>query len=275
MRARTAKIAVAALWLAAVPAPSGAADPVLEACANPDRPVSETLTFCQRALRDPGLSEAQRAGVLTNLGVAQAALGRQGDAETSFSLAIATEPGLVAAHANRARSRLALGRFDEAMADFDRAVELAPRDPGVRVARGGALLRADRAEAAIRDFDAALALDAGNAGALFNRGIARLVLGRDGEAEADFSAVIRADPGDEGAWLNRARARAERDTRGAEEDFDRAIELAPDWGRAWAARGLFLEAQGRREEAGRDFLRAYELGESAPWLLDRVARLRR
>lgn len=276
-RCRWAPAAAIALALGApaVGQAAGQAGGPLAACADPSLPYTTTLNTCQLALQDGGLTPAQRAGVLTNLGVAQAALRRHGDAELSFSLAIQTDPGLIAAYANRARSRLALGRRAEALADFSAAIDRAPRDAALYLGRGGVYLRDGRAEEAAADFSEALRIDAGLADAAYNRGIAFLLLGRAREAEADFSRVIAAAPEDAGAFLYRARARQESDPVGAVGDFDRAIALDGEWGRAWAARGLFHEAQGRQEAANRDFLRAYELGETEPWLLDRIAKLTR
>jgi tetratricopeptide (TPR) repeat protein len=246
---------------------------VLEGCANPDLAPRETRELCQRALRDTSLAPGQRAAVLVNLGVAQAALGQHADAETSFGLAIQTDPELVQAYGNRARSRLALGKYAAAMEDFDEAIARAPADAGLWLSRGSAQLRAGAARAAETDLTRAIGLDRGLDAAYFNRGIARLLLGQTAAAEEDFTTVIGRNPDDAGAFLNRARARAERAPAQAEADFDRAIELDPEWGRAWAARGLFLEDRGRIEEAERDFLRAYELGEAERWLVERVQRI--
>ncbi|MGF1445402.1 MAG: tetratricopeptide repeat protein [Pikeienuella sp.] len=262
-----------ALWAGPTPV-SAQAGGVLAGCADPDLPPTDTLTLCQRALRDSRLRPDQRAGVLVNLGVAQAALGRQTDAEQAFTLAIATDPDLVAAYANRARSRLARGSFTEAMADFDAAIERAPGDALLWLGRGGAQLRAGNAAAAVTDLTRAIGLKSDLLAAHFNRGVGYLLLGEDARAAADFSTVVAATPDDAGAYLNRARALSARRPGQAEVDFDKAVSLDPEWGRAWAARGLFLEERGRREEANRDFLRAYELGERERWLVERVEGLR-
>ncbi len=252
--------------------PAAAQGGVLAGCADASLQPNETLTLCQKALRDSRLTPDQRAAVLVNLGVAQAALGRHGDAERSFGLAITTRPDLTAAYANRARSRLALGRYDAAMADFDTAVAQDPGDAELWLGRGGAQLRGGAVRAAVSDLTRAIGIDTTLTAAHFNRGVGHLLLGDMGAAEADFSTVLAREPEDAGAHLNRGRARADRDPAGAERDFDRAIALDPEWGRAWAARGLFLELRGREEEATRDFLRAYELGERERWLVERLGR---
>lgn len=246
---------------------------VLAGCADPDLPATDTLTLCQRALRDTGLTPRQRAAVLVNLGVAQAAIGRHGDAEQSFSLAIQTDDTLVAAFGNRARSRLALGRYDEALADFDAAIQRAPGDAELWLGRGGALLRGGAARAAVSDLSRAIRMAPEREAAWFNRGLGYLLLGDTQAAEKDFSEVIKRNPADAGAYLNRARARAVHAPRTAIGDFDRAVELDPEWGRAHTARGQYHDSQGARELAERDYLRAYELGEREVWLLERIERI--
>lgn len=255
------------------PGPLWAQGGVLAGCADPDLPATDTLTLCQRALRDTKLTPGQRAAVLVNLGVAQAEIGRHGDAEQSFGLAIATDDSLVTAFGNRARSRMALGRFDEALEDFDAAIQRAPGDAWLWLGRGGALLRGGAARAAVSDLTRAIKIEPDLAPAYFNRGLGYLLLGETQAAEKDFSKVIDTDDRDAGAFLNRARARAVHDPRRARGDFDRAIALEPDWGRAYSARGQYLDLQGEREAADSDFLRAYELGEREVWLIERVERI--
>jgi tetratricopeptide (TPR) repeat protein len=246
---------------------------VLEGCADPQLEPSTTLSLCRKALQNPRLSPENRASVLVNLGVAQAALGRHADAVRSYSLAIATRPGLVVAHANRARSHRALGERRAAMRDYAEVIALAPEDPEGWMGRGTLRLGLGDAAGAESDLTEAVRLAPEPTDALFNRGIARLALGRDRAAAEDFTTVIARSPEDPGAHLNRGRARAAFAPERAEADLDRAIALAPDWGAAHAARGRFLERRGRMEAANADYLRAYELGFSEPWLLERVRRL--
>ena len=59
-------------------------------------------------------------------------------------------------------------------------------------------------------------------------------------------------------------------TEDAAEDFDKALSMAEEWGLAWFVRGRYRDGLGDREGANADFLRAYELGHSDPWLIQRV-----
>ncbi|MEM9148258.1 MAG: tetratricopeptide repeat protein [Pseudomonadota bacterium] len=246
---------------------------VLAGCADPELPATDTLTLCQRALRDTDLTPQQRAAVLVNLGVAQAAIGRHVDAEQSFGLAIGTDDTLVQAFGNRARSRLALGRYADALEDFDEAIARAPGDAQLWLGRGGALLRGGSARAAVSDLSRAIRIDPSLDAAWFNRGLGYLLVGETEAADADFSTVIKRDDRDAGAYLNRGRARAVHAPARAGSDFDRAVALAPDWGRVFVARGQFRDDRGDAEGADQDFLRAYELGERDVWLLDRIKQI--
>lgn len=260
----------ALVLLACLAGPGGARGEALSDCADPDLTAPRTLDVCREALRDPQLSPAQRARVLTNLGVALAALDRHGDAVDAFDLAVNTDPDLTEARANKARSLAALGRLEQARAAFDRAIERAPGDATLWAGRGALRLRTGDAKGAVDDLNRAIRRNRQAPGAMFNRGLAHLEAGQPREAEADFTQVLRRDPEDAAAHLYRAEARARlRDARAAE-DFDRAIALAPDWAMAHARRGLFREAQGREDAAREDFRRAYELGMSERWLVERV-----
>mgnify|MGYP006281877119 CR=1 FL=1 len=259
-----------ALALGLAPLTAQAQGGPLAACADPGTKPPTALEVCRDALRDPRLTPGQRAGVLVNLGVAQAALDRHGDAARSFGLAIRTDPDLVQAYTNRARSLIALGRAEEAMADFDAAVELAPRRADSWLGRGGLHLRMGEAGKAVEDLSRAIGLDPRGTAAFYNRGLANMQLGRPREAATDFSVVVARAPEDVDALVARAEARAAAGIEGARADFDRALELAPDRGESWLARGRFLDARGEAEAANRDFLRAYELGVEDRWLVERV-----
>lgn len=263
MRAMALVLALA-LW----PAAAGAT--ALERCADPRLDTGATLDACRAALRDPDLRPGLRARVLVNLGVAQAALGRHGDAARSFDLARRTDPALVDAHANRARSLAELGRIEDALADFSAALDLAPRRSDLWVGRGALRLRSGDAAGAIDDLDRAIRLDRENTAAFFNRGLAYLEAGEAQEANADFSVVIRRAPEDAAAHLYRAEARAALGRGDAAPDYDRAVALAPDWGQALYLRGRYRDRRGERDAANDDFLRAYELGVEDRWLAERV-----
>lgn len=247
---------------------------LVERCAAAESNAHDTVNFCQRALATGQLNTQAEAQVRTNLAIGFYELARYTDARVELDQAIASQPDLTLAYLYRARALERLGRLSDAAGDYATVLR---RDPGAWEAflgRGEMLLNNGDAAAAERDFSAVLRLQPGMVGAHFNRGAARYQLGAWAGAAADFQAVIEATPLDAAAHLNLAQSRGAAGDAGAETVYDKAISLAPEWARAWFARGVFFESQDRREEANRDFMRAYELGFSDPWLNERVRQIR-
>ena len=177
---------------------------------------------------------------------------------------------MVALLLNRAKAYEQLRRLSEAAADYDAALRIDHDAADVYMSRGAMLLKHGDPRRAVKDFSKAIELEPGWIGPYYNRGVAQFQLGDNLSAERDFSVVLQRNPGDAGAYLNRGRARAELGRADAGLDFDRALEIEPEWGGGWFARGQFFDASGNREAANQDFLRAYELGYPDPWLIQRV-----
>ena len=171
---------------------------------------------------------------------------------------------------NRAKAYERLQRLSEAGADYDAAIRADRSSAEAYVGRGVMLLRHGDAYRAVEDLTAAISLAPEWGAARFNRGLAYLEIGQMSRAVQDFSDLIRRNPNDAGAHLYRGQALARLRDAGAAGDFDRAIELASEWALAWFVRGRYRDSLGDREGANADFLRAYELGHSDPWLIERV-----
>ncbi|MEM7211315.1 MAG: tetratricopeptide repeat protein, partial [Pseudomonadota bacterium] len=171
---------------------------------------------------------------------------------------------------HRARAFEKLRRLSEAAADYDSALRINRRAPDVYLNRGVMLLNHGDPFRAVTDFDKVIELQPGWVSPYFNRGVALFRIGELVRADQDFSVVIQRNTSDAGAYLNRGRVRAAQDRADAGLDFDRALEIEPEWGGGWFARGQYFDANGNREAANRDFLRAYELGYPDPWLIQRV-----
>lgn len=235
---------------------------ILDQCADPDTSPAEALRLCDLALDLAGdrLDAPNRARVAFNAGVAALDLGLLGRAGVRLDQAVALDPSMAAARVSRAQVRERRGDVDGALDDYARAIEVDPRSAGPRLGRGRLLLTTGRAEAALADLDAAVERAPEWAANWQARGEALFALGRYPAAARDFSTVIARNPRSATAWLNRAQARAAAGLPGAGNDFDRAVALAPEWGAAHYARGLWRRAQGEAEAADADFLRAYELG---------------
>jgi len=273
MRAmRHAPIALVALVAAlTVSAPeAGEVENLLAVCSDPSTPPADAYNACWRAAEKGRLDARRRALAWMNAGIAAYTLERYDAAVEAHGAAIEADPRLAAAFVNRARAYEKLDLPNEALADFASAISLEPSDPQAYLGRGALMLARGAPERALPDFGRAIALDPDLASARYNRGLAYLRLGDAAAAEADFSAVIGGDPREAGAFLNRARARALLGKPAARNDFDRAIALSPEWAVAWYLRGRYLDETGDAERANADFQRAYELGHSDPWLIERM-----
>ncbi|MDI1343875.1 MAG: tetratricopeptide repeat protein [Pseudolabrys sp.] len=156
------------------------------------------------------------ARMLNLLGQALDRLGQPLDAVKALDQAIALDPKLAAAHANRANIMVDAGLPDEALKSFDKALALAPNSPHELINRGGLLEMVGRLEDALKDYDHALKLEPNTAEVHANLGSVLKQLGQveaaaghDGDAR--FDAAIAA--------------------------YDRALKLKPRLHEAYAARG--------------------------------------
>lgn len=239
-------------------------------CGDPDAPARDVVSMCQKALATGELGDTATAQVRANLGIGFYELGQYSDAVAEYTRAIQTAPRMIALYLNRARAYEKLRRLPDAAADYDAALRIDRRAADVYLSRGVMLLSHGDPGRSVLDFDKVIELEPSWVSSYFNRGVALMRLGEPLRAERDFSVVLQRNSADAGAYLNRGRARAALGRSDAGLDFDRALEIEPEWGGAWFARGQFFDSQGSREAANQDFLRAYELGYPDPWLIQRV-----
>lgn len=266
---RTGTVVALAMMLAASP---GWADlrNFVDVCGNPDAPTRDVVNMCQQALATGRLGPKASAQVRANLGAGLNEMGQYSDAVAELTLGIETAPRMVALYLNRAKAFEKLRRLTEAAADYDTAIRLDRDAADIYMSRGVMLLTHGDPARSIQDFSQAINLEPSWTGPYFNRGVAQFRLGDNLAAERDFSVVLQRNTSDAGAYLNRGRARAALGRADAGLDFDRALEIEPEWGGAWFARGQYFDALGNREAANQDFLRAFELGYPDPWLIRRV-----
>lgn len=268
-----ATLAAVLVFSLPVGASAGAVENLLAICSNPQTPPRDALGACRRVAEEGRLDAKRRALAWLNAGIAAYALERYEMAASAHSSALEADPGLATAFENRALANEKLGRVDQAMSDYAAAISLDPKNAGAYLGRGNLRLGLGQPEQALADFTRAAQLDPALLAAHYNRGVALSRLGRYAEAESAFSAVIGRDPRDAGAWLSRGRARAAQGKENALNDLGRAIDLRPEWGQAWYARGRYLDELGRTEAANSDLMRAWRLGYSDPWLIERVRRM--
>jgi tetratricopeptide (TPR) repeat protein len=276
MRRLISTAILAALMQPGLPAGGAAAGEVenlLALCSNPETPVRDAMNACRRVAEQGRLDARRRALAWLNAGIAAQSLALYAEAVEAHSAAIEADPRLSAAYENRALAHEKLNQINEALADYAAAISLGPNETGAYLGRGVLMLNHGAPERALPDFGKVIELDPTLTAARYNRGLAFLQLGQNELAEADFTTVIGRNPRDPGAYLNRGRARAVQGKAGARNDFDRSIALKPEWAAAWYMRGRFLDAQGAVDEANADFLRAYQLGYSDPWLIERMRQM--
>lgn len=257
------------LAVGAQSAPLEAADGSLAVCGDLSAAARDVAHHCRRAL-DGGLSDAEAEAARLNLADAFVALRQPSRALDVYNEAERAGSTRVELYIGRASALEALERRREAAADWRRAEARAPRSFDVQLGLGAFFLRAGDFGSALSALDAAVAIDQDDPDARYNRGLAHLGLSRFADAEADFSRLLRDDPNDAGAYLQRAKARRETNPRGALADLDDAIRLSPEWPAAWLLSGRLLDEAGRADDANFRLRRAFELGATDPWLLERL-----
>ena len=270
-------IAFAALMSAALTTQPARADleTYVGMCAGSNSTPHEMINFCQKAIDTGRLGDQAKAQVYTNMSIGYFELGQYETAVWAGSQAIEAKPDLIVAYLERARAYEKLRRLQEAAADYQAALDIDRNAADAYLGRGILLLRNGDPYRAVEDLTAALEIEPGWTAARFNRGLAYLQIGQNARAVQDFDDLIRRSPQDAGGYLYRAQGRAALGDQDAVEDFDQAIALKGEWALAWFVRGRYRDSQGDSEGANADFLRAYELGYSDPWLIDRVREISR
>jgi len=169
----------------------------------------------------------------------------------------------------RAEAHRVTGDLDAALADATKALELDPSNAGVHVALGNTLDEMGRTAEAIIEYGKGIELASNQAdrdtGLLANaynqRSIARGRLDDKAGAASDVDKAIELDPEYGPAYANRAMdAFWDGDCERAIADATKAIELQPDWPTAYGARALCLADAGDLDGALADATRAIELG---------------
>jgi serine/threonine protein kinase/Flp pilus assembly protein TadD len=238
--------------------------------------------------------DPQDAYICYALGLCYAQLGEYHRAAGALDASLALWPDFFASHYQRARVHDELGEHAEAIDEFSTAIRLRPEYLDAYVDR--ALARLARGDYNGAEADLTHALEAGVQATrvYFIRSEVRRLAGNVAGAEADRAEGLRREPCDEISWVARGVVRMDADPAGALADFDRAlevnpqywpaledraavlaerlgrtgdaiaalgraIELAPERGQPRAGRGVLLARLGRRDEALRDAREAVRL----------------
>jgi tetratricopeptide (TPR) repeat protein len=277
------------------------------------------------------LPEAARYGLYVNRGVLRVRQGRAADAVEDLRRATALRPQQYQGYVNLAQALLQDKKLDEAVRQLDQAIECEPRlaslhatrarvhvlrqddaaaladlatalaqgstRPAAAVAddhleRGRILHRRKDYKGALKEYDAAVALQPRHVKAHRLRAEALLELDSASEALQSLDACLKYGPPDADAFRARAAVRIRLgDYPGAQTDYTRALEVAPD-GATYAARGwaylvadvpslalrdfqeaIRLEPKGSDAYGGRGYARAV-LGQGRPAVADAETALR-
>jgi predicted O-linked N-acetylglucosamine transferase (SPINDLY family) len=118
--------------------------------------------------------------------------------------AIGAKPDHADAYCNRGMTQLVMQRNQEALQSFDRALALNPRHMQAMFGKGLVGINLRHFEQALAAFNAALAIKPGTAAIIAQRGRIHIQMGEFKQAEADFDAALAIDPFLEVALLGRA-----------------------------------------------------------------------
>ncbi|MFQ5416155.1 MAG: tetratricopeptide repeat protein [Myxococcota bacterium] len=219
-----------------------------------------------RALRR--VLAAVGAGAIAALAVtAWNQVGHWRDSRALFARAVSVTQDNFVAHHGLGEALLEAGDPEAALAQFLRARAIKPRWPDARVGEADARLALGQLEPALEGYRRALELDPTHATALAKSGRALAASGRTDEAIQHYRRALRlfgdAPPAALHAYLGAALADIGDDA-GAEQQFERAIAIRPDYARAHHYLGMMRLRTGRFSDA-REPLRiaASLLGESA------------
>jgi len=138
----------------------------------------------------------QSAAVWSNLGNAQADLGRLDDAVKSYNKALEIKSDFVEARTNLGLVLIAKGMPKTAEAEFEAVLEQDLQSLPAQLNLGGLALAAGQKELALERFDAVLKIDPSNHVALYNRGCVLGQLGEFAGAEAALKQVLAQTPDD-------------------------------------------------------------------------------
>ncbi len=194
-------------------------------------------------------------------GSAKHLLGRSQDAIADYNEAIRLKPDNVQTYYHRGQTYETLEKYEEALVDYDQVIVLNPDYSNAYIHRGSVYFRLGYYREAIIDYRKAIQLiksdkitldsnqensilltlkksDFGEAEIHNNLGIAKFRLGECDEALADYDKAIQLKPDFVEAYKNRGAAKIQlKRTHEAFADFDEVIRLKPDDAEAYNNRG--------------------------------------
>lgn len=221
-------------------------------------------------LRSPALAVA-----LYQRGEAHRRLGALDKALQDFSAALRIKSDMKEAYSGRAVAFAQSGKHGLAILDYERALRLEPGSANTHYNRALSHIGNGAFEQALRDLDKVLELDPKFVGAVhYNRGVVFARLRLYDEAIKAFDASIQGRWDLAVAYFDRAVLfLRNRQYQMAVADLGNALVLKPNFGDAFAYRGLAREGLGDGPGAAGDYRHALEFGTTLDWVPKRLAPL--
>lgn len=192
--------------------------------------------------------------------------GKYNQAITELTHAIEIEPGYAQAYIQRGRANYHLTRYTEAIDDYTKTLSFKRYIADAHAGKGDVYHALGDIPRAITDYTASIKKRK-NALVMSKRAQSFLEIGQFDEALADYNYIIKRRPSAI-AYYNRGSAyyqkflrlhEAEKTLELALSDFDKAIELAPQFAIAYLSRGNVYNHLGQQQSNNEDYAKAIDL----------------
>lgn len=202
------------------------------------------------------------------------------EAVYNFTKAIASNPAHTDAYYQRGRTYLELKYYVQALVDFDKTIELNPKHTKAYYTRGYAKFLMKNYRGSVSDFNFAIEINPQSALAYFYRGEAKHSIGETEGACIDWNNAIRLGYANAGDFIQKYCEEStlssqkyldkiitsgnqkfnQGDFQGALTEYDKALQMNPEYGEGYVSRGLVNLVLGFENKACADWKKAAELG---------------
>ena len=193
------------------------------------------------------------------LGQTSAQDGYNAKAIENYTKAIELNPNDTSAYVNRGLSHHRMGKLDDAIQDYNTAIALDPKLARAYSNRSHVYYDKKDIPRALEDANRAAVSDSKLAEAWINLANAQFAGGNMAGAIDNYTRAINLKPGKTllaGAHTNRGNVIAQNDVNAAFKDYNRAIEINPEFAEAFYNRGLGFEKMGNQKSAINDYEKA-------------------
>jgi tetratricopeptide (TPR) repeat protein len=182
-------------------------------------------------------------------------------AADNWDCALMLIPDDTSALYNRANMRFQLTEYDSALSDYNKVIESGSRNSSAYKNRALVFVQKKDFSNAEKDFTTAIKLDSGNRGNYFNRGLYYNQTNQDEKALADFNKCLQFNVKNDSIynWIGVSNHKLKRYDN-AIINFSKAIDVNPQSGQYWLNRSFSESALNKKEDAGRDAIKAKQLG---------------